>query len=610
MAMRTRPTQFPELLSRVQTEHITTASRLVSHLTGFAIQPNKAVVGANAFAHESGIHQDGVIKNPLTYEIMTPQSVGLSGSQLTIGKLSGRKGLQKKLHDLGHDVSGDALDIVYREAIALADVKKEVTDADLLALVQQRAGDLPASIVLDGWSVTSSHGGKSTGSVRLALDGEERAGESTGNGPVNALYRAVDEAIRPVVGWEPTLSSTRSRPSPRADAQGRVFLRCRRSTDAGDDAIVVTGHGFPRTSSRRRWRRTCGRQQALGSGARRGGAARAPAVGAPAMTAEAAFPATGWSASRVTASGRTSSRREARPGRGRRALRIRHRLAGDRGRRGGIDAYGMPIRPRTWPPARRATRSSSVPSAPEMGRPAAPVRPEQALFAMRGGLGLFATSPGERPPGARGGFAPSAGAARRRGHADRARADRRPLLRRAGRAGGGDRRARRARLLPYSEPEVARSSASPRARAGAPEAAHQRGQGERAGHLAPVADRGPRDRGEYPDVALDDRLVDACAMQIVRSPASFDVLVTENLFGDILSDEASVLAGSLGMLPRRRSARAGPRTASTACTSRSTAPRRTSPAGPGQPDRTVLSAAMLLRWSLGSRTPRRRWSAR
>ena len=245
MALRTRPTQFPELLSRVQTEHITTASRLVSHLTGFAIQPNKAVVGANAFAHESGIHQDGVIKNPLTYEIMTPQSVGLSGSQLTIGKLSGRKGLQKKLHDLGHDVSGDALDIVYREAIALADVKKEVTDADLLALLQQRSGDLPASIVLDGWSVTSSHGGRSTGSARLALDGAERAGEATGNGPVNALYRAVDEAIRPVLGWEPTLVEYEIKAVTEGeDAQGRVFLRCRRSTDTGPDAIVVTGHGL------------------------------------------------------------------------------------------------------------------------------------------------------------------------------------------------------------------------------------------------------------------------------------------------------------------------------------------------------------------------------
>ena len=245
MALRTRPTQFPQLASRVQTEQISSASRLVSHLTGFAIQPNKAVVGANAFAHESGIHQDGVIKNPLTYEIMTPQSVGLSGSQLTIGKLSGRKGLQKKLRDLGHDVSGDALDVVYREAIALADLKKEVTDADLLALVQQRSDDVPASIILEGWSVTSSHGGRSTGSVRVILDGEERAGEETGNGPVNALYRAVDDAIRPVLGWEPTLEEYEIKAVTEGeDAQGRVFIRCRRSIDEGPEAHVVTGHGL------------------------------------------------------------------------------------------------------------------------------------------------------------------------------------------------------------------------------------------------------------------------------------------------------------------------------------------------------------------------------
>ena len=128
----------------------------MSYLTGFAVQPNKAIVGANAFAHESGIHQDGVIKNPLTYEIMTPQSVGLGGSTLSIGKLSGRKGLQGKLRELGHDLDGEALDAIYRAAIALADTKKEVTDADLLALVERRAGDVPRSIELLGWSVTSS----------------------------------------------------------------------------------------------------------------------------------------------------------------------------------------------------------------------------------------------------------------------------------------------------------------------------------------------------------------------------------------------------------------------------------------------------------------------
>ena len=245
MALRTRPTQFPELGSAVQTEQITAASRLVSYLTGFAVQPNKAVVGGNAFAHESGIHQDGVIKNPLTYEIMTPQSVGLSGSQLTIGKLSGRRGLQGKLRELGHEVEGEALDVIYRQAIALADAKKEVTDQDLLALVEQRASEVPASVDLVGWSVTSSHGGKATGSVSLTVKGEDRSAEATGNGPVDALYSAVDKALQPVFGWHPVLTEYEIKAvSAGEDAQGQVLVRCRRSSDEGPGALVVSGHGL------------------------------------------------------------------------------------------------------------------------------------------------------------------------------------------------------------------------------------------------------------------------------------------------------------------------------------------------------------------------------
>jgi 2-isopropylmalate synthase len=245
MALRTRPTQFPELGSGIQTEQITAASRLVSYLTGFAIQPNKAIVGGNAFAHESGIHQDGVIKNPLTYEIMTPQSVGLAGSQLTIGKLSGRKGLQGKLHELGHDLEGEALDVIYRQAIALADAKKEVTDQDLLALVEQRASEVPASVELVGWSVTSSHGGNATGSVSLTVRGEDRSAEATGNGPVDALYSAVDQALQPVFGWHPVLTEWEIKAvSAGEDAQGQVLVRCRRSSDEGPGALVVSGHGL------------------------------------------------------------------------------------------------------------------------------------------------------------------------------------------------------------------------------------------------------------------------------------------------------------------------------------------------------------------------------
>ncbi|HET7027725.1 MAG TPA: 2-isopropylmalate synthase [Candidatus Limnocylindrales bacterium] len=245
MALRTRPTQFDGGRVGVATEQLTSASRLVSYLTGFAVQPNKAIVGANAFAHESGIHQDGVIKNPLTYEIMTPQSVGLGGSQLTIGKLSGRKGLAEKLRRLGHQVEGERLDGLYREAVALADAKKEVTDADLLALVEQEASRVPASIDLLGWSVTSSHRGNAVGTVSLHVLGQDRSAEAKGNGPVNALFAAVDAILQPVVGWHPVLAEYEIKAvSAGEDAQGQVLVRCRRSSDEGPGALVVTGHGL------------------------------------------------------------------------------------------------------------------------------------------------------------------------------------------------------------------------------------------------------------------------------------------------------------------------------------------------------------------------------
>ncbi len=256
MALRTRPTQFrtdgggstgtdEALTHGVQTEHITAASRLVSYLTGFAVQPNKAVVGGNAFAHESGIHQDGVIKNPLTYEIMTPQSVGLSGSSITIGKLSGRKGLATKLAELGYELEGEALDAIYRQAIELADEKKEVTDDDLMALVEQRVAEVPQAVALQGWNVTSSHGGKATGMVALSVADVEHAKAAIGNGPVDALFEAVDAAVQDAFGWHPVLEAYEIKAvSGGEDAQGRVLVRCRRSADSGPGALVVSGHGL------------------------------------------------------------------------------------------------------------------------------------------------------------------------------------------------------------------------------------------------------------------------------------------------------------------------------------------------------------------------------
>ncbi len=253
MALRTRPTEFQVAGHGINTEHISNASRLVSHLTGFSVQPNKAIVGRNAFAHESGIHQDGVLKNALTYEIMTPQSVGLSGSRLSVGKLSGRRGLQGKLAELGYEVDGEALDVIYRQAIALADTKKEVTDADLSALVEAQASGSGTAeeeasgspVQLVDWSISSGKGGVAKGAVSLLVNGRAVEAMAEGNGPVNALFVAVDKAVEPVIGWHPALAEYEIRAvSEGEDAQGAVMVRARRSVEPEETAETVNGHGL------------------------------------------------------------------------------------------------------------------------------------------------------------------------------------------------------------------------------------------------------------------------------------------------------------------------------------------------------------------------------
>ena len=263
MALRTRPTQFAGArLAVSRRSSSTAASRLVSYLTGFAIQPNKAIVGGNAFAHESGIHQDGVIKNPLTYEIMTPQSVGLTGSQLTIGKLSGRRGLQGKLRELGYEFEGEALDEVYRQAIALADAKKEVTDADLLALVEQRAVGGPGlgrARRLERHLVARRQ--------RDGLGDARRSPARSGPRRRPATARSTRSSARwtrrssRVLGWHPTLTEYEIKAvSAGEDAQGQVLVRCRRSSDEGpgragrDRPRLIDEHhrGVARGVSRRR----------------------------------------------------------------------------------------------------------------------------------------------------------------------------------------------------------------------------------------------------------------------------------------------------------------------------------------------------------------------
>jgi 2-isopropylmalate synthase len=136
MALRTRPEVFGNVDTRINALELLPTSQLVSNLTGIPVQPNKAVVGANAFAHEAGIHQDGMLKHPLTYEIMTPQSVGWTDTKLVLGKHSGRHGLDARLRQLGYKLTAEQLKVAYRRFVNMADYKKHITDADLLYIVE------------------------------------------------------------------------------------------------------------------------------------------------------------------------------------------------------------------------------------------------------------------------------------------------------------------------------------------------------------------------------------------------------------------------------------------------------------------------------------------
>ena len=145
MALRTRPDAFGNADTRINAQEFLPTSQLVSRLSSIPVQPNKAIVGANAFAHEAGIHQDGMLKNRMTYEIMTPQSVGWTDTKLVLGKHSGRHGLDARLRQLGHKLSAEDLKVAYRRFVAMADMKKTINDADLLYIVESGM-ETPAAI--------------------------------------------------------------------------------------------------------------------------------------------------------------------------------------------------------------------------------------------------------------------------------------------------------------------------------------------------------------------------------------------------------------------------------------------------------------------------------
>ena len=208
--------------TRIDTTQLTRASRLVSKVTGMVVQPNKAIVGANAFAHEAGIHQDGMLKHEETYEIMRPETVGAGKTLLVLGKHSGRHAFANRLTELGYAVSGDGLDKAFARFKKLADKKKHITDADLLAVVSDELYQPKAFWKLDAIQVSCGTG-MPTATVRLTgPEGQTQTSAAVGTGPVDAVYKAVQLQVQaPCTLIEYTVQSV----TEGIDALGEVSVR-------------------------------------------------------------------------------------------------------------------------------------------------------------------------------------------------------------------------------------------------------------------------------------------------------------------------------------------------------------------------------------------------
>lgn len=195
MALKTRQ-DVMAYATDVATEHIYPASRLLSTITGISVQPNKAVVGANAFAHEAGIHQHGVLMEKTTYEIMTPESIGLNTNKLVLGKHSGRHAFKERLEGLGYDLEKEDMNKAFVRFKALADRKKEIFDEDLDAIVADEIIRIPEKIKLLQMNVSSGSFAAPTATVELEIEGKVKKAAVMGDGPVDATFKAIKKLTR------------------------------------------------------------------------------------------------------------------------------------------------------------------------------------------------------------------------------------------------------------------------------------------------------------------------------------------------------------------------------------------------------------------------------
>jgi 2-isopropylmalate synthase len=195
MTIRTRK-DLLNFQTRVIPQHLFTTSRLVSKITGMVVQPNKAIVGANAFAHHSGIHQDGILKEKLTYEIMTPETVGIPKSSLVLGKLSGRHAFRERLKELGYNLSESEFELAFSRFKSLADKKREIYDEDIESIVVEEVLRVPRRFKLIYLNVVSGNMTVPTATVQMEIDGKIVQEAGFGDGPVDATFKTIKKITR------------------------------------------------------------------------------------------------------------------------------------------------------------------------------------------------------------------------------------------------------------------------------------------------------------------------------------------------------------------------------------------------------------------------------
>jgi 2-isopropylmalate synthase len=231
MGINTRKDYYGDIIHNIDTRQIYRTSKLISSLTGVNVQPNKAIVGANAFAHESGIHQHGVLAEKSTYEIMTPESIGLSQNRMVLGKLSGRHAFEERLKEMGYSLAPEEIAKAFEKFKDLADKKKTVADRDIEALVEEKVSEVAEVFKLDSFQINSGNKVIATATVSLIKNGQPIMEAATGDGPINAAFKAIERTV----GFELELQDYSLKGvTEGADALGEATVRV-----AKDDRIYV-----------------------------------------------------------------------------------------------------------------------------------------------------------------------------------------------------------------------------------------------------------------------------------------------------------------------------------------------------------------------------------